>query len=397
LTPLSSSRRAVAFVNVAHALDHYVLLIYPTAVIAMAADLGRDYGPMIALSTGAFVAFGLFALPMGWLAERVGRRNLLATFFFGCATSLAGLTASSTPTAIALWLFVLGVFTAIYHPIGASLLVSHASSLGRSLGWNGVFGNLGSAFASGGTALLASTLGWRAAFLAPAAVCLAVGLAYLVFAPAEAESHVAGPKTAPPSGVGMRVPVLLALFAAALIAGGMTFNITSISLPKAIDERLGLDVPLAVTGALATGVFLFGAMPQLIVGRLVDRVPLPTIFVGLAALQPLGLGLAATTGGAPMLAGLTLAIAAIYGQVVVNDAMVARYTPPHLRTKAYSVRYFLGFTASGFAAPLIAVAHAGGGFGLVFTLAAAFGTVIFGAAVCFFVASKPAAAQASSG
>lgn len=397
MPPLSSSRRAVAFVNVAHALDHYVLLIYPTAVIAMAADLGRDYGPMIALSTGAFVAFGLFALPMGWLAERVGRRNLLAAFFLGCAASLAGLSASSTPTAIAAWLFALGVFTAIYHPIGASLLVSHASSLGRALGWNGVFGNLGSAFASGGTAMLASTLGWQAAFLAPAAVCLAVGLAYLMFAPRDGEARGGAPRTAPASNGGMRVPALLALFAVALIAGGMTFNITSIALPKAIDERLGLDVPLAVTGALATGVFLFGAVTQLIVGRLVDRVPLPTIFVGLSVLQPAGLLLAATTGGAPMLIGLALAIAAIYGQVVVNDAMVARYTPPHLRTKAYSVRYFLGFTASGFAAPLIAVAHAAGGFGMVFTLAAAIGAVIFGAAVCFFVASRPAAAQAPSG
>lgn len=387
------SARAVAFVNLAHALDHYVLLIYPTAVIAMAADLGRDYGELIALSTGAFIAFGLFALPMGWLAERVGRRNLLATFFFGCAASLAGLGASSAPASIAAWLLVLGVFTAIYHPIGASILVSHATSLGRSLGWNGVCGNLGTAFAAGGSALLASTLGWRAAFFVPAAVCLIVGMAYVAFAPSDAAERPRSAQQAAVSHAGLRLPVLLALFAAALIAGGMTFNITSISLPKAIDERLGLDVPLVVTGSIATAVFLFGAVTQLIVGRLVDRFPLPAIFLGLSALQPLGLGLAAASGGTPMLAGLALAIAAIYGQVVVNDAMVARYTPPHLRAKAYSVRYFLGFTASGFAAPLIALAHASSGFDLVFALAAAFGAVIFGAALAFFLASKPAVAR----
>jgi hypothetical protein len=48
---------------------------------------------------------------------------------------------------------------------------------------------------------------------------------------------------------------------------------------------------------------------------------------------------------------------AIYGQVVINDAMVARYVPAHYRAKAYSVRYFLGFTASGFAAPMIALLY----------------------------------------
>jgi MFS family permease len=94
-----------------------------------------------------------------------------------------------------------------------------------------------------------------------------------------------------------------------------------------------------------------------------------------------------------MLLGLALAIAAIYGQVVVNDAMVARYTPPHLRAKAYSIRYFLGFSVSGLAAPLIAVAHAAGGFALVFTIAAGFGAIIFAAALTFYASSRPRAAE----
>ena len=68
MSPDTLSRRTIVFVNVAHALDHFVLLIYPTAVIAMAPDLGLDYASLIGLSTGAFVAFGLFSLPMGWIA-----------------------------------------------------------------------------------------------------------------------------------------------------------------------------------------------------------------------------------------------------------------------------------------------------------------------------------------
>ncbi len=38
------SRRTIIFVNIAHAFDHFVLLIYPTAVIAIAPERGLDYG-----------------------------------------------------------------------------------------------------------------------------------------------------------------------------------------------------------------------------------------------------------------------------------------------------------------------------------------------------------------
>lgn len=84
-----ATNRTILFVNWAHALDHFVLLIFPVAVIAIAAELKRDYGDLIWLSTGAFVAFGLFALPIGWFADRFGRRALLTAFFFGSACTAA--------------------------------------------------------------------------------------------------------------------------------------------------------------------------------------------------------------------------------------------------------------------------------------------------------------------
>lgn len=379
-----ASRRAVIFVNLAHALDHFVLLIYPTAVIAMAASLKQDYASLITLSTGAFVAFGLFSLPMGWIAERVGRRNLLAAFFIGCGGALVGISTASTPFALAAWLLVLGVFSAIYHPIGSAILVSHARKLGRDLGWNGVWGNLGAGLASGVTALIAGAFGWRTAFVVPAAACFAAGLAFLALVADDRGAETNSTARAQVEiGSGGRMALVLAVFAAAIVAGGMTFNVTTIALPKAIDERLGFALPLALTGSIATLVFLVGAATQLVVGQLVDRLALPTIFVGLSALQPIGLGLAASSVGAPMLLGLALAMAAIYGQVVINDAMVARYVPPRLRAKAFSIRYFLGFTAAGFAAPLIGLAHGEGGFPLVFGAAALFGAMVFACALGF--------------
>jgi MFS family permease len=382
------SRRTVAFVNLAHALDHFVLLVFPTAVIAIAAERGLAYAELIGLSTGAFVAFGLFSLPAGWLADHVGRRNLLAVFFLGCGGACLGLATATAPLAFALWLLVLGVFASIYHPVGSAMLVTHARRLGRELGINGVWGNLGAASASGATALLAAAFGWRVSFILPGLVCVAAGVAFLRLVPGDGDHHGAARK-AGPATIRVDHPLLLApVFALALVAGGMTFNMTTIGLPKVIDERLGIELPLALVGSLATAVFVFGALTQLLIGRLVDKVPVPRLFAALAVLQPLGFGLAAVSSGLPMLAGLVLVTAAIYGQVVVNDATVARYVPAAYRAKAFGLRYFLGFAMGGLAVPLIGFLHGSGGSRFVLAVAGLFGAVIFASAVMFHLATR---------
>ena len=382
MAPDTLSRRTIVFVNIAHAFDHFLPLIYPTAVLAMAPDLGLSYGSLIGLSTGTFVAFGLFSLPVGWIADRIGRRRLMAIFFGGCGVTLFGLASTSSRPLLAAWLFLLGAVLAIYHPVGSTMLVANTRRLGHDLGWNGVWGNLGASLASGITAVIAAYAGWRTAIAVPGVVCILVGVAFWVLVPSDGEARTAD-KAATPLIPVTRPLALLAIFAVAIIAGGMTFNITTITLPKVLDERLGLALPLSLTGSLATMVFTFGALTQLLMGKLVERYPLPKIFVGLAVLQPLGLGLTALSTGVPLLIGLVLTMAAIYGQVVINDAMVARYVPSHLRAKAFSVRYFLGFTAAGMAVPTIALLHENGGFPIVLGAASVFGAVVFLSAIAF--------------
>src|SRR5665647_1022023 len=84
-------RRSIGFLNWAHALDHFVLLIYPTVVIGLEVVYGLPYSELIALSSTAFLAFGIFSLPAGWLADRWSRRNMMAAFFLGCGVSLAAI------------------------------------------------------------------------------------------------------------------------------------------------------------------------------------------------------------------------------------------------------------------------------------------------------------------
>ncbi len=67
--------RSIAFLNGAHAIDHFVLGIYPTVVIGLQAVYQRPYSELIAISTAMFVAFGVFSLPAGWLAARGRTRS----------------------------------------------------------------------------------------------------------------------------------------------------------------------------------------------------------------------------------------------------------------------------------------------------------------------------------
>src|SRR5258708_35010120 len=124
---------SIGFLNWAHALDHFVMLIFPTVVIPLALVEGRSYADLIALGAGSFVAFGVCSLPAGWLADRWSRRNMMVLFHAGCGLSLAAAGLASNLTMFAIALTGLGVFAAVYHPVRVPMLVAAATSRGRTL------------------------------------------------------------------------------------------------------------------------------------------------------------------------------------------------------------------------------------------------------------------------
>jgi MFS family permease len=361
----AARRVSIGFLNWAHALDHYVILIYPTAVIGLAAVYGRSYAELIALSTASFVAFGLFSLPAGWLADHWSRRNMIAAFYFGCGASLALVAFAPNIVMLTIALCALGMFAAIYHPVGMAMVIDAAVSRGRTLAFNGVCGNLGAALAAGISAALIVVLGWRGAFLVPAVVCVATGIVYLYVVPDDRHrraSRNASPDVALPGWVAIAI---FALFVVVALSAGLVFNTISVALPKIVDERLGDQLPLVVVGGLATAVFMCGALAQIAVGRLVERFPPHLLFAVIAALQFAGVVWSAYASGITLLFALAVTMAAIYGQVTVNDVVIARYTADAWRGRVYAVRYFLTFMVSGVAVSAMAYLYSRGGFDLV--------------------------------
>ena len=174
--PPGALPRAVGLLlNVAHAVDHMFLLIFATAVAAIAADFGyASWQDLMPFSIGAFALFGLGALPSGRLGDLWGRRAMMLVFFFGIGASalLTALTRDAWQLAAALTL--LGAFASIYHPVGIPMLVRHAANPGMVIGVNGLAGNLGIAVAALVTGFLVKWVGWRAAFALPGLVALHV-------------------------------------------------------------------------------------------------------------------------------------------------------------------------------------------------------------------------------
>jgi len=357
-------RLAIGFLNLAHGLDHFVILIYPTVVIELQAAYGRSYGALIALSTASFVAFGLFSLPAGWLGDRWSRRDMMLGFYFGCGLSLVAASLAPSLVMLAVALCALGIFAAIYHPVGTAMILDAATQRGRTLAFNGVCGNLGVSLAAGITAALTAALSWRGAFLVPGIVCILTGAAYLWLIPRDGRR---AEKRGAAADVTLSAPIaaiIFGLFIVVALSAGLVFNTISVALPKIVDERVA-GISLVAVGGLTTAVFLCGALAQITVGRLVERFPLHILFALAAIMQFSGVVWAAYASGASLLFALAFTMAAVYGQITLNDLVIARYTADAWRARVYAVRYFLTFMVSGAAVSMIALLYGRGGFDLV--------------------------------
>jgi len=377
LSDEAARRRSITFLNIAHGFDHFVLLIYPTVVIGLEVVYGRPYSELIALSSAAFLAFGLFSLPAGWLADRWSRRNMMVAFYLGCGVSMIAVSLAPNLIVLSVAMFALGIFTAIYHPVGMAMLIEASGAKGRTLAFNGVCGNLGVSLAAGISGALAYWISWRAAFYVPAAFLIITGIVYLRLTPDD-RHHASKRQTR--AAVKLTPKLMAMLFGLLLViafSAGLVFNVLTIALPKIVDEGMVKDVPLVLVGSVATAVLLCGAVAQLAIGRLVERFAPHYLFAVVTCLGFLGNVWASYADGIALLVALAIAIAAIYAQVTVNDIILARYTADAWRGRVYAVRYFTLFISSGIAIGMIALLHKTGGFGLVLGTNAAVALVMF--------------------
>ena len=354
--------RVIAFVNAAHFIDHYAMLIFAAAVIVMGPALGMAYSELLPYATPGFIAFGAGSLLTGWLGDRWSRRHMMLIFFLGIGASMISVGVVQTPLQLGTALLAIGLFASIYHPVGTAMIVSYAEKLGREMGLNGVWGNLGVASSALVTGVIGQYLGWRLAFIIPGVVTMLIGIAFALTV--VHEDRTGSRQAAAQARVAKEDMwrVILALLIV-VIAISTTFNAVTVALPKLFAERLAdMTRSPALLGVIAACVYVFGAMTQYTIGKLLDRHSLKTVALPLSFMLAPFLYLAATLSNLPLILVSIGIVMGAFGQVTVNDAMVGKYTSEQWRSRAYAVRYFVGFTAAGASVGLVAWLYEQGGF-----------------------------------
>ncbi len=362
---MSHTPRSVALLlNVAHALDHLFLLVFATAVTTIALEFGfARWEDLMPYSVGAFVMFGLGSLPSGRLGDLWGRRRMMLVFFFGIGASalLTALTVNAWQMAFALTL--IGIFASIYHPVGIPMLVQHAKNPGATIGVNGLAGNLGIAVAAIVTGFLVKWIGWRAAFVVPGVVALGCGALFARIAPHEAEAPATrGRKSAVELPAAMLARVFTVMTAAAATAS-LLFNLTTNGNGQLLAERMRgvIDDP-ATLGMLLAGVYALSSLAQVVVGRLIDRVPLKRLYLTIALAQAPLLALAAYAQGWWLYAALTGVMILIFGAIPFTDAMIVRYVDDRMRSRVAGMRLTVSIGISSLAVWLLGPVVKAGGF-----------------------------------
>jgi len=225
-TAMTNASPTALLLNVGHALDHLFLLIFATAVSAIAAEWGMIWQDLMPYTVGAFVLFGLGSLPAGRLGDLWGRRAMMVVFFLGMG--LSGLAIASVPGvwSLAIALTAMGAFSSIYHPVGIPMLVQSVKNPGFTIGLNGLAGNLGIAVAAVLTGFLVKYAGWRVAFAVPGVIALACGVLFVLIVPREDVPPARRPQKMVdlPRSVLARVLTVMTL---AAISGSLIFNFTT--------------------------------------------------------------------------------------------------------------------------------------------------------------------------
>ena len=399
-TPEIRPARALIFSNLAHYYNHVIMLLFPTVALVLENEWGLSFGALLQLAFWGYLAYGLAALPAGWLGDRWSTRGMLAVYMLGTGgvTFLTGFARS--PLEMGIGLTTMGLFASIYHPVGTSFIVRHAVNRGRALGANGVFGTVGVATA----ALIAGTLtdgwGWRMAFVVPGIVCFSTGIVFLLFTESDNNQPVAK-KHAAANSLLDRQQIIRAftILAVTMTFAGVIAQGFLVGLPKVFSERVSLAGFDGITGtsSLVTLALLVGASGQLLGGRLADRFSIKSVYLSMYVLMvPLAI-MAASLVDAPMVMAATLFQLVLASSLPAENCLVARFCPDGWHARAYGAKFVLALGVASLAVPITGlIRDTTGGFFWFFLALAGCAAIVVSFALFLPRAVSEADARASS-
>ncbi len=352
-----NAQLSLIFSCIGHFYFHYFAAMYFTIVIALAVDWQKPFHDLIELWTPAAIVIGLASLPAGRLADVWSAPGMLVVMFFGMGAATAACAFAETDTALMLLLAAIGLFGAIYHPVGLSWLVrSSQGSTGKKLAVNGIFGGLGAAAAAGATGLLLELAGWRAAFLIPGALCFVTGFAMWWYVLRGEIKDVKSRESADGRSGAAGNLRAFALLLFPMFAIGLVYSSVQAVMPKLFEEGLIglLSGNLAAVGGMVAAVYAVGAVMQLVGGHLADRYSLKMVYLLCWLAQAPLLLLVAMSGEAVLFAGAVVLVIFNTSALPSENILLSRYAPERHHGIAFGVKFILAFGAAPLGVALIA-------------------------------------------
>ena len=367
-----NSRLTSVLLNLGHSLDHLVLLIFAAAVASIANDLGVDrWEDLMPYGAPAFFFFGLCSLPAGKMGDLWGRRKMMLLYFAGIGLSSILVSQAQSPWQLCLLLAVMGGFASIYHPVGIPMLIQHSTTPGRTIGINGMMGNLGIAIAALLTGWVIRDFGWRAAFWIPGFISLVLGVVFWRVSNAQEIPPIQKTPTLDVDSNANRFTLFFIMTLAAT-TGSFLFNFSTNANNEVLLSKLGnqLQDP-AVIGTLLAAIYCIAAFSQLIIGALIDRVPLKKLYSTVIFLQLVTIIAATQLEGWSFYIAQLCFMCAIFAAIPFTDAMIAKYVDDSMRSRFSGARFAISFGASSIAVWLIGPIIKGWGFSAFLWLMAA--------------------------
>jgi MFS family permease len=363
-------RSITLLLNAAHAIDHMFLLIFATAVVAIAADFGyANWADLMPYAVPAFFLFGIGSVPSGRLGDMWSRRSMMIVFFVGMGASALLTATAQNAWQIGATLAIMGAFASIYHPIGIPMLVQSARNPGMVIGVNGLAGNLGIAFAALITGFLIKWLGWRAAFAVPGLLSIGCGIAFAILCPHETEpasKRKGGAQVVLPPAMLARV---FTVMTAAAVTSSLLFNFTTNGNAQLMNERFVQVISdPAMLGTLLAVVYVIASFAQIVIGHLIDRMQFKPLTLAMSVpLIPI-LALAAYAEGWWLYVLLLGVMILIFGSIPFTDAMIVRYVDDRLRSRVAGMRLAVSAGISAIAVWLLGPVVKNAGFDALFWL-----------------------------
>jgi FSR family fosmidomycin resistance protein-like MFS transporter len=332
-------KQVLVFTGVAHLLTHYIELTYPTLAVILAAEVGLPIEQVLGWSLAGYLLFGLGALPAGLVADRVGGKRVVLAGMLLAGLSLLAAAVSEPGWPLAVCLAGMGLGVSAYHPAGIGLISRAVRARGAALGINGIYGNVGIAFAPLATSVLAGAVGWRwtlaiTGFVVLAVTTLGAVLPFQEPAPVKHDDAHAEASRIP----GRQIAAFAILCVAAML-GGISYRANTLAQPALFAER----IPMLDFGLAASLAMLVGIAGQYIGGRVADRFPLGWGYLFFHAASLPMLVLICMSFGLPLLVSASLFVFFALGMQPIENSLFASLTPDRWRSTAFGMKFSLTF------------------------------------------------------